>query len=181
MKKILSLTLLIGFWVIFPTFSQQTPEPTPPFPPNPEDIFAEGVNWVLIENQPAIIVNNSSGIIESNCVNAFARNDNRSGLWQWHIVYDPEIQKQVVCFDETLATYDILLDGYEEWDVYGNPNNEWLTLFGRDFDSSSDYQIFSHHLPTGQQNYLGKKDLNQRCIISIVLVWDGHTMTNIKL
>lgn len=160
MKKFLSLTLLIGFWVIFPTFAQQTPEPTPPFPPNPEDIFAEGVNWVLVENQPDEITNSSSGIIESACVNAFPQNDNRSGLWQWHIVYDPELQKQVVCFDETLATYDILLDGYEEWRVYGNPNNEWLIIIGQDFDSSSDYQIFSHHLSTGQQNYLGRKRMS---------------------
>ena len=157
MKKFLLITFLACFAIIFPVMAQQTPEPTPIFPPNPEDIFAEGINWVLVESQSTIATPEPTESIPV-CADQFPQQDTRRG--QWHIVYNAEIEKVVVCFDETLATYDILPEGHGDWRVYGNPNNEWLIIIGRNFDGAGAYQIYSHHLATSQQNFLGEKRMS---------------------
>ena len=78
MKKFLLITFLACFAIIFPVMAQQTPEPTPIFPPNPEDIFAEGINWVLVESQSTIATPEPTESIPV-CADQFLQQDTRRG------------------------------------------------------------------------------------------------------
>jgi hypothetical protein len=134
--------------------------------PDPQNIFVEGVEWLLIQPeilptvQPTHVLQT---VCEGTVVQAEADEDG-----EWIVAYhDGDPDAPYLCHSKTGETRDTLPEGLDEWRVFPSPNHDYLVMAARDWALYGDFSVFAYHLETNEIIHLGDLGLGANDLISL--------------
>ncbi|MCB9454836.1 MAG: hypothetical protein H6671_02480 [Anaerolineaceae bacterium] len=149
-------SLIVGaFLVSFlcaPVANAQTSEPA--WLPSPETVFADGVQWEIIEETP--IAHVPIGVDEA-LIPTCGGHATQNGLEYGWVVGYPEHEDEHVflCNVLTGEQRDILPAELTEWSEFPSPNKNRILLLAKDWSIGGDYRVYVYSIAENQLMPLG--------------------------